>query len=173
MCMTNMNRRAIQLLLIVAVLLQTGCFSMSGWKEAIPAQAAASGQVDLEQPRAVKQVLYKQLREWHSVPNRLGGLTKSGVDCSGFAYLTYRSHFGIELPRSTKQQARVGLEINRDELRPGDLVFFKTGFVQRHVGMYTGEGKFIHASTSRGVMESHMDNPYWTRNYWKSVRVRL
>ncbi len=170
MCMT---RKVIQLLLIFVVLLQTGCFSLSGWKELAPGVGAASGRVGLDQPEAVKRALYAQLREWRSVPNRIGGLSKSGVDCSGFAYLTFRSYFGIELPRSTRQQAGVGSEISRSGLQPGDLVFFKTGVVQRHVGMYTGGGKFIHASTSRGVMESRLDNPYWTRNYWKSVRVRL
>ncbi|MCP4128671.1 MAG: glycoside hydrolase [Gammaproteobacteria bacterium] len=168
-----MNRRSPKLLLVALILLQTGCFSLSGWKELTPGVDAASGRVGLDQPEAVKRALYAQLREWRSVPNRIGGLSKSGVDCSGFAYLTYRSYFGIELPRSTRQQAGIGSEISKGELRPGDLVFFKTGVVQRHVGMYTDGGKFIHASTSRGVMESRLDNPYWIRNYWKSVRVRL
>ncbi len=168
-----MNRRYAKLLLVALILLQTGCFSLSGWKELTPDVDAASGRVGLDQPEAVKRALYAQLREWRSVPNRIGGLSKSGVDCSGFAYLTYRSYFGIELPRSTRQQAGIGSEISKGELRPGDLVFFKTGVVQRHVGMYTDGGKFIHASTSRGVMESRLDNPYWIRNYWKSVRVRL
>jgi len=134
---------------------------------------AQARKVNLDKPQAVKQALHKQLKEWYRVPNRVGGLSKSGVDCSGFAMLTFREYFGIELPRSTRQQAQVGVEISRNDLKPGDLVFFKTGFVQRHVGMYTGAGKFIHASTSRGVMESRLDNPYWIRNYWKSVRVLL
>ncbi len=168
-----MTRRFAKLLFVVLLLLQTGCFSLSGRDALEVKPAAASSRVGLNQPQAVKRALYAQLREWRSVPNRIGGLSKSGVDCSGFALLTFREYFGIELPRSTNQQARVGSDINKGELRPGDLVFFKTGFVQRHVGMYTGEGKFIHASTSRGVMESHLGNPYWTRNYWKSVRVRL
>lgn len=168
------NNRSEQSLVLISILLLSGCFGMPG-RVASPeiAPTVAVLRVDLDQTRDVKKALYKQLREWRSVPNRLGGLSKQGVDCSGLVYLTYRSHFGMQLPRSTRQQARAGVEINQDELRPGDLVFFRTGFVQRHVGMYTGEGKFIHASTSRGVMESHMNNPYWTRNYWKSVRVRL
>ncbi len=155
---------------ILTLLLFLGCFSLFGY--AAP-DASTSKQVDLNQPQAVQQALYEQLKEWYRVPNRVGGLSKSGVDCSGFTLLTFREYFGIELPRSTIRQAQVGMDIGRHELKPGDLVFFRTGFVQRHVGMYTGAGKFIHASTSRGVTESRMDNPYWTRSYWKSVRVRL
>jgi len=167
-----MHNRIIKSLLLSYVLLLGG-ISMLAWNFAEAGQNVASSHVDLNKPIAVKEVLYKQLKEWYRVPNRVGGLSKSGVDCSGFALLTFRDYFGIELPRSTRQQAQIGMEISKGELKPGDLVFFKTGFVQRHVGMYTGAGKFIHASTSRGVMESRIDNPYWIRNYWKSVRVRL
>ena len=137
------------------------------------APLAQAGKVNLNQPQAVQRALHEQLREWYRVPNRVGGLSKSGVDCSGFAYLTYKEYFGIRLPRTTRQQAQVGMGISKADLRPGDLVFFRTGFVRRHVGMYTGKGRFIHASTSRGVTESRLDNPYWRRNYWKAVRVRL
>ncbi len=170
MCMT---RRIAQLLMVVMALLQFGCFSMSGWNTAVASTNASSDRVDLKQSQAVQQALYEQLKEWRSVPNRVGGMSKSGVDCSGFALLTFREYFGVELPRSTQQQARIGLDVSQSELQPGDLVFFRTGIYQRHVGMYTGAGKFIHASTSRGVMESRLNNPYWLRNYWKSVRVRL
>jgi cell wall-associated NlpC family hydrolase len=60
-----------------------------------------------------------------------------------------------------------------DELQTADLVFFKTGWKTRHVGIYIGEGQFLHASTSRGVMISSLDNPYWQRHYWTSRRVPL
>jgi cell wall-associated NlpC family hydrolase len=53
----------------------------------------------------------------------------------------------------------------------GDLVFFKTGLAKRHVGIYIGKGQFIHASTSRGVTRSRLNSPYWSKHYWKSVRV--
>ncbi len=157
-------------LLLAAVL--SGCVGIfAGGDRLVPVWVA--DKVDMDDREAVRQALYKQLSEWRSVPNLVGGLSKSGVDCSGFAYLTYRTYFGILLPRSTTSQARIGVEIDQDELQPGDLVFYKTGVVQRHVGMYTGNRRFIHASSSNGVMESDMDNPYWTKNYWKSVRVRL
>ena len=170
MCMTSNRFRLFALLLLAGLLF--GCIGLPE-RDSRVAQIPTADRAGPGKQGRVKKVLHKQLREWRSVPNKIGGLSKKGVDCSGFVYLTYRSYFGIQLPRSTIAQARIGAEIDHDELRPGDLVFFKTGRIQRHVGMYTGEGRFIHASTSRGVMESNMDNPYWITNYWKSVRVRL
>ncbi len=170
MCTTGNRFRLVVVLLLLVLL--PGCIGFFERDERL-VRLDVADKVDLDNRDAVKQVLYRQLRAWRSVPNRAGGLSKRGVDCSGFVYLTYRSFFGIQLPRETTAQARIGEDIDQDELQPGDLVFFKTGLVQRHVGMYTGNRRFVHASSSRGVMESNMDNPYWSRNYWKSVRVRL
>lgn len=115
--------------------------------------------------------LMAQYRDWRSVKYKEGGLSKSGVDCSGFVYRTYLDRFGIRLPRSTELLAKNGAVIPAARLLPGDLVFFKTGVKQRHVGIYVGDRNFIHASTSRGVTISSLDNVYWSRNYWKSIRV--
>jgi cell wall-associated NlpC family hydrolase len=127
--------------------------------------------VNLANTRRVRQLLNAQLREWHGVRYREGGLSKRGVDCSGFVYLTYLQRFGIRLPRTTGGQAAIGTPVSRNQLRPGDLVFFKTAWKTRHVGIYYGNRQFIHASTSNGVMASSLDNPYWSRAYWKAVRV--
>jgi cell wall-associated NlpC family hydrolase len=127
--------------------------------------------VNLSDSRRVRAILYDQLREWQGVRYREGGLSKRGVDCSGFVYLTYLQRFGIRLPRTTRGQAAVGYRISRNQLRPGDLVFFNTGWKTGHVGIYAGDRRFIHASTSNGVMASSLTNPYWSRAYWKAVRV--
>lgn len=115
--------------------------------------------------------LMTQHREWKGTPYRYGGLSKRGVDCSGFVYLTYRNKFGINLPRSTEQQSRTGTPISKQQLTAGDLVFFKTGFSKRHVGIYLGNRKFLHASTSQGVTISNMNNVYWRKKYWKAQRI--
>lgn len=86
-------------------------------------------------------------------------------------FVTYRDVFGLRLPRDTRGQSRVGLDIPRAELRRGDLVFFSIEGKQRHVGIYMGEGDFIHASSTRGVMRSSLFLPYWQDAYWKSVRI--
>jgi cell wall-associated NlpC family hydrolase len=127
--------------------------------------------VDLADSGRVRDQLHAQLREWHGVRYREGGLSKRGVDCSGFVYLTYLNRFGIRLPRTTAGQAAIGRNVPQSQLRPGDLVFFKTAWKTRHVGIYFGDRQFIHASTSNGVMASGLDNPYWSRAYWKAVRV--
>jgi len=133
--------------------------------------AVAASTIDLSNGTKVKQILYAQLQEWRNVRHRVGGLSKKGIDCSGFVHLTFLNRFGIELPRSTKQLAKIGTEISRDELRSGDLVFFKTGCGGQHVGIYVEEGKFVHVSTKKGVMMSSLDDIYWSQTYWKSIRL--
>jgi len=120
---------------------------------------------------SVKDALKAQYMDWKGVKYREGGLSKKGVDCSGFVYLTFKNRLGRSIPRTTKALSKYGKTIGRGSLRPGDLVFFKTGFKVRHVGIYYGGNKFLHASTSRGVMLSSMDDIYWGKNYWQSRRV--
>ncbi|GAB4263121.1 MAG: NlpC/P60 family protein [Methylomicrobium sp.] len=121
--------------------------------------------------RVLKQALYQHYKEWESIPYRLGGLSKTGVDCSGFVYLTFANKFGMRLPRTSEQQAQIGRAIPQHQLKPGDLVFFITGPKQKHVGIYIEQRRFLHASTTKGVAISSLDNPYWSGRYWKSVRV--
>lgn len=95
------------------------------------------------------------------------------MDCSGFVLMTMRDQFSLQLPRETRQQAKLGTEIDKDDLLHGDLVFFKTGSGESglHVGIYDTNGQFIHASTSRGVMRSSLDNVYWRKNFWQARRI--
>ncbi|QWA13609.1 C40 family peptidase [Sodalis ligni] len=127
----------------------------------------------LANSRVVRAQLNDQLRHWYGVPYRYGGLDQNGVDCSGFVYRTFRDRFGIVLPRSTQDQTKVGTRISRDDLLPGDLVFFKTGSGGNglHVGIFDTGDKFIHASTSRGVIRSSLDNVYWSKAYWQARRI--
>lgn len=92
-------------------------------------------------------------------------MSRRGVDCSGFVVVTMRDKFDLQLPRDTREQSKIGTRIDKDELLPGDLVFFKTGSGESglHVGIYDTNNEFIHASTSRGVMRSSLDNVYWRK----------
>ncbi len=108
---------------------------------------------------------------WKSTPYKLGGLSKAGIDCSGFVHVTFRDLFNQKTPRSTKQLAKTGKAVTKKSLKFGDLVFFKTGRKQRHVGIYVSNGKFIHASSSRGVTQSSLNSTYWSRHYWKAQRI--
>ncbi|CAI0833529.1 Probable endopeptidase Spr precursor [Serratia proteamaculans] len=117
--------------------------------------------------------LNEQLRQWYGAPYRYGGLDRGGVDCSGFVYRTFSDRFDMQLPRSTEAQTSLGTKVSRDELMPGDLVFFKTGGGENglHVGIYDTNDQFIHASTSRGVMRSSLNNVYWKKVYWQARRI--
>lgn len=121
------------------------------------------------------QLLFYLLRnsfsKWQGTPYRLGGNSKHGIDCSAFIKNVFAESFNISLPRTTKYQSEEGYLVYRDELEIGDLVFFKTGWNIRHVGIYMGNNEFIHASTSRGVITSSLDNSYWTSKYWQARRV--
>jgi cell wall-associated NlpC family hydrolase len=108
--------------------------------------------------------------DWIGTPYRFGGEGRSGIDCSAFTRQVFRETFGIELPRNTALQVQEGFEVSRDELQAGDLVFFRRGGT-RHVGVYLGDGEFIHASTSRGVMISNLSEGYFDRYYWTSRRI--
>jgi len=125
----------------------------------------------MQDPAQVRSRLLQQLIEWQGVPRRYVGLSKSGVDCSGFVYLTFAEEFGVRLPRTTARQVQQGIVVAQQDLIAGDLVFFQTGIKQRHVGIYVGNNQFIHTSSSRGVMSSRLDNPYWQDAYWHSRRV--
>lgn len=120
---------------------------------------------------AVRQQLLVQYQRWKGAPYRLGGLSPKGIDCSGFVQRTFVEQLGIMVPRTTELQAQVGRPVARNELASGDLVFFKTGVKVRHVGIYVGEGRFLHASTSNGVMISGLEDDYWRDRFWHARRV--
>jgi cell wall-associated NlpC family hydrolase len=122
---------------------------------------------------SVQVALQHQLRDWEGVPYLEGGLSKAGVDCSGFVFLTFRKRFGLILPRTTDDLVSTGRRVSPRRLRPGDLLFFKTGFFKRHVGIHVEEGRFIHSSTSGGVTQSDLADPYWSKRFWQSRRVLL
>jgi len=128
--------------------------------------------VSLTDSLRVKQALRSHYSRWQGTPYRHGGLGLSGVDCSGFTLLTYHQLFGLNLGRSTEDQLEQGMPIDRDALRPGDLVFFKTGFFKTHVGIYLDQGLFVHASASKGVTVSTLKLDYWQRNFWTARRIR-
>lgn len=116
--------------------------------------------------------LQKYFKSWRGVRYRYGGLTTKGVDCSGLILRAYKDLYNVNLPRTVAEQARKGTRIQKKSLRPGDLVFFKTGRYSRHVGIYLGENKFIHASRSKGVIQSNLNNTYWRSKYWQAKRFR-
>lgn len=107
-------------------------------------------------------------------PYRAGGATPSGFDCSGFMYYVFKNA-GIDLPRSSKDMATVGQRITKSELQVGDMVFFAhSGTRINHVGMYVGNGKFIHSPSSGKTVEiTALDGYYWKDRFITARRVAV
>ncbi|MBS7252916.1 C40 family peptidase [Flavobacterium branchiicola] len=107
---------------------------------------------------------------------KAGGTTKSGYDCSGLVYTTFESE-NIKLPRSSFEQAKIGVVIPTKDAQKGDLIFFKTNKSKQinHVGLITevssNEIKFVHSSTSKGVIISSTKEPYYQNSFAQINRI--
>lgn len=119
----------------------------------------------------IEQKLLQAHEEWRGTPYRLGGTTRNGIDCSSFVQTVMRDYLNQEVPRNTESQLRVGFRVRPQQLQPGDLVFYRTGRQRLHVGIYINEGRFLHASTSNGVMISRMEETYWSRRFLQARRI--
>lgn len=116
--------------------------------------------------------MYQFIYDWLGTPYRLGGDTKKGVDCSGFAYQLYDKTFNTIIGSNSRNIFSMVNPINKVELKEGDLVFFKIHSKSiSHVGVYIGDNKFAHASSSKGVMISNLNEPYWQRYFYKGGRL--
>jgi cell wall-associated NlpC family hydrolase len=116
--------------------------------------------------------LYLFIKDWEGTPYRYGGNTQAGVDCSGFvcqAYtLVYKTPFLYRRARDIYKEVE---PVDKIDLREGDLVFFKIkGRKIDHVGIYLNNGKFVHTSSSRGVMVSSLDEAYFAKRFFKGGR---
>ena len=110
-----------------------------------------------------EEKLQEEMKEYLGIPYRSGGTSLKGMDCSGFARTIYANLFGIELPHNSAAQFSFPKlqEIDEDELQTGDLVFFSRKKHINHVGVYLGDGNFIHATNGNGIMISSLDDQHW------------
>jgi hypothetical protein len=139
---------------------------------AAAALEAAQASQQKEEGRA--QSLLKRGLALLGTPYRWGGTTpEGGFDCSGLVGYVFRTALGIELPRVSRDMARDGEKVERTALVPGDLVFFaRRGKRVDHVGIYIGDGRFLHAPrTGRDVTVSELDTGYWSHKFLQARRV--
>lgn len=177
--MIQTKRCFIKGMLAFFVLLLASCASRKEEKVSLPA--------DFKGPKALGRLygvkitehdnifLYNEGARWLGVPHRLGGMSKQGVDCSGFATQIYKTIYRKKLSRSAAEMLKRDCKrIGRGQLQEGDLVFFHSGKNKKtpsHVGVYLKNGRFIHASTSMGVVVSSLSEPYYMRTWICGGRV--
>lgn len=155
------------------VLLFVILFSSYGYCEEQPAATLAASSHDLSKlDDRFLQVVSKHI----GVRYKIGGSSKSGVDCSGFVRLIYRKIFQVDLPYVATYQSRLPIfdDILFDELRTGDLIYFsKTPKSKKinHVGIYLADGKFAHAIEAKGVTVSSLSEPHWKVRVKKIKRI--
>ncbi len=112
------------------------------------------------------------------VPYRYGGSSPSGFDCSGFTRYVF-AHFGVTLPHGASPQLNCGVEVSRDNLQPGDLVFFHSTYATSspasHCGIYVGNGQFVHSASggNRGITVSNLSDSYYSRHYLTARRIPM
>jgi lipoprotein Spr len=115
--------------------------------------------------------ILRQYNKWQGTRYRFGGNTHKGIDCSALMQHIFRDIKNVRLPRTTFEQIRKGARVEQKHLKAGDLVFFRLGPTQRHVGVYIGDDKFVHASTRKGVTISTLKNQYWHKRFLTARRV--
>jgi Cell wall-associated hydrolases (invasion-associated proteins) len=153
-------RRSLAVLLLAAV-----GYGAAGAALAEPASAAT------EQSKQLIEIG----KAYIGTPYRMGGLIKNGepvaFDCSLFTQHVYAA-LGVELPRTSKEQAKAGKKVDRGSISQGDLLFFRTnGKSISHVAIYVGNGKMIHASSHDGVKIADMNTNYWKKRFVTARRV--
>lgn len=160
----NKNATVGCLLLILLALMIAGCATI----------AAPDPESVLSRDGGTRssQILRAEIQSWLGTPHRMGGLSRQGIDCSGLVVILYADLFEVRLPRTTTALMRKGQRVEKRNLTAGDLVFFKPTKKFHHVGIYLDRGEFVHTSTSKGVMLSRLDDPFWRQCYLTSRRMR-
>jgi len=153
---------------LVAIALLSSCSSAPKYRS-----HSADTKPTRDVAAAERNEVVEYAKTFLGTPYRNGGTSRNGIDCSGLVTNVYRN-FSVSLPRTSLDQSRAGEPIERARVAPGDLVFFKTSRSQpvSHVGIYIGDGRFIHASTSaRRVRIDELQSDYFRKRYVTARRI--
>jgi len=130
------------------------------------------GQILNVEIEAIENIsLYQFVEEWLDTKYRMGGNSKSGTDCSGFAGVLYDVNYHQSLPRTAREQHHICDKVEMNQIKEGDLVFFNTRGGVSHVGVYLHNRYFVHASTREGVIISSLDEPYYKKSFISAGRI--
>ena len=117
--------------------------------------------------------LFQTISEWIGSPYRYSGCSKNGTDCSGFVNSVFYSCYDKKIANSASEMFKTVEPLKKSDLREGDLVFFKIhGKRVSHVGIYLGQNRFAHASVQKGVILSHLEDPYYVKYFFKGGRIK-
>ena len=173
--MPHLQKAIRTILLAVTTILALSSCRTSAPNLNYKALAKASIQLGVDIDLNDNHKLYVEAAKWIGTPYRTGGTSKRGTDCSGLVCQLYRSVYRTKLPRTTQELRNKSRKIGKRQLQEGDLVFFSSPRSRKktaHVGIYLKEGKFIHASSSQGVIVSRLNEEYYTKYWLAGGRVR-
>lgn len=127
-----------------------------------------------EPPSEVEIRVYSLALDWIGSKYKVGGNSKSGVDCSGLSKILYEDLFQHKLPRTAREQYMITQRVKREDLQPGDLVFFRVNSrTTWHVGVYLGDSLFVHAANRRrGVITNRLDEVYYSKTFTGGGRIK-
>lgn len=162
------------MLVILMLASMTACSSHKKIKKDIYEDIYIDDVYDEQKPEDESELM-KEVRSWLGAPYRYGGHSKQGTDCSGMVMEVFKAVYGKSIAHNSADiYNKHCKKIKRDQLSEGDLVFFsfvKSGKIS-HVGIYIGDNKFVHASSSKGVIISDLTSRYYEKGYVGSGRVR-
>jgi len=169
--MTGQSSRfpSIPILCCFVLVLIVSLLAGASWASEKPKPASSGNKTPSED-----ESLEQQLKDYLGIPYRRGGACLKGMDCSGLSSFVYSSMFGVDLPHNAASQYRLSFlePVPQENLQPGDLLFFSRRKRIDHVGIYLGDGKFIHASGSkRRITISNIDSPYFQRTFVGAKRL--
>ena len=184
----NMNKYRITIAALIALNLLSGCAGMKpspkytsdkgGSKKSSTVAGKSSKKMPLLSAvtrlnAPIKLSMLKSINKYKGVPYKWGGATMRGMDCSGFTMKVFAESAKRSLPHHAASQYKLGTKISRRRLKFGDLVFFRDIESKgvSHVGIYVGNDNFVHASLSKGVVTSSMNQPYYKKRYVSARRL--
>lgn len=160
----------------ILILLLSSCSTTRAPRYDFRELAKAAIRLDMDIDKEDNHRLYMEVANWIGVPYRSGGNTQKGTDCSGFTSAIYKKVYHRKLQRNSDDQRTKNCKVVRKQnLQEGDLVFFHNGRKKRHashVGIYLKKGKFVHASSSKGVTVSSLNEYYYKNKWLQGGRVR-
>jgi lipoprotein Spr len=127
--------------------------------------------MDVDVEELTDKKLYRFIDEWYGTRYRMGGTNKKGIDCSAFSGTLLSSLYTFSVPRTAREQYKICERLDKENLMTGDLVFFNTRGGVSHVGVFLANNRFVHASSSKGITISNLDDSYYSKRFISGGRI--